>query len=654
MEIPQKPGGKNAFFLVNGDTKENYMFEFLEPLSSTATASLSLRTIVRQFACGSSPIRTVLASKMYLILGRLRYIATLIAKYNQTLVLSDEGSFSFVSLWQPRTLNYLSGFGFQLKQKEPIQIHGLKELIETIEYIYQEEIELARQFISNGQITFDALQEAYQIFQPVFSSSGERKSFFQVTEVFYEERRSLVGMEKSFHLGLEYVVALGKNHFSIVHFTEVLSGWTGVRTRPLDSLNYIPICSQNERDEIDIFVQRGHRYIEYACQGQAFLAYQPNTFYVHALATTASHSLARSNSSLLPKSGRLMVDTARGAILGHYASQGYDEPTQGMIQLAGKYRRWIQNPQTKAHEAGIEFLWEKDQIPKEMVLFCWPALVGFSFTAKAWGHVLVAGLEPIQFRDQAFEQLVLAPERKQLIQALVRFGSDHESNGLMEDIIEGKQGGSIFLLHGPPGVGKTLTAEAIAEVLHRPLYYVTMGEMGLTPEEMEKRLSDVLELCAEWNALTLLDEADVFLEQRTPASNDITRNAMVCVMLRLLEYHPGILFLTTNRVRKFDPAFESRVTIALKYEPLTVDARRQVWLNLLSKVNVPILMDTADYDQIASKYVLNGRQIKNAIRLGVALALERKTPLTQEILEITLQITSIGRQEMKQDLSWQE
>jgi hypothetical protein len=51
---------------------------------------------------------------------------------------------------------------------------------------------------------------------------------------------------------------------------------------------------------------------------------------------------------------------------------------------------------------------------------------------------------------------------------------------------------------------------------------------------------------------------------------------MVCVMLRLLEYHPGILFLTTNRVRSFDPAFESRVTVSLRYEPLAPDARAQV------------------------------------------------------------------------------
>jgi MoxR-like ATPase len=81
--------------------------------------------------------------------------------------------------------------------------------------------------------------------------------------------------------------------------------------------------------------------------------------------------------------------------------------------------------------------------------------------------VLVSGIESIQFNDRAFDQLVLAEERKQMIRALVRFGGDSD----YEDIIAGKRGGSVFLLHGPPGVGKTLTAEAIAEVLHRPLYY---------------------------------------------------------------------------------------------------------------------------------------------------------------------------------------
>lgn len=48
---------------------------------------------------------------------------------------------------------------------------------------------------------------------------------------------------------------------------------------------------------------------------------------------------------------------------------------------------------------------------------------------------------------------------------------------------------------GPPGVGKKLTAEAIAELLHRPLYVVSMGELGTTPEALEALLLGVLDLC---------------------------------------------------------------------------------------------------------------------------------------------------------------
>jgi hypothetical protein len=46
----------------------------------------------------------------------------------------------------------------------------------------------------------------------------------------------------------------------------------------------------------------------------------------------------------------------------------------------------------------------------------------------------------------------------------------------------------------PPGVGKTLTAEAIAELLHKPLYVVSMGELGVTPDMLEERMLDILDL----------------------------------------------------------------------------------------------------------------------------------------------------------------
>ena len=140
------------------------------------------------------------------------------------------------------------------------------------------------------------------------------------------------------------------------------------------------------------------------------------------------------------------------------------------------------------------------------------------------------------FREEAIDQ------------ALVQFSGD-----TFADIREGE--GSVFLLYGPPGVGKTLTAEAIAEMLGRPLYQVSMGELGENGAELEERLEKVFRICSRWNALVLLDEADVFLEKRT-SEGSITRNAMVSVMLRLVEYFQGVLFLTTNRVKSFDPAFK--------------------------------------------------------------------------------------------------
>ncbi|KAH8793755.1 hypothetical protein F5882DRAFT_516145 [Hyaloscypha sp. PMI_1271] len=55
--------------------------------------------------------------------------------------------------------------------------------------------------------------------------------------------------------------------------------------------------------------------------------------------------------------------------------------------------------------------------------------------------------------------------------------------------------------------------------------------------------------------------ADVLLEQRS--SQDIHRNALVCVFLRTLEYYQGIMFLTTNRVGQIDDAIASRIHFKL-------------------------------------------------------------------------------------------
>ena len=71
------------------------------------------------------------------------------------------------------------------------------------------------------------------------------------------------------------------------------------------------------------------------------------------------------------------------------------------------------------------------------------------------------------------------------------------------------------------------------------------------------RLTRCLDIGTIWGCVVLLDEADVFLEERT--QTDLQRNALVSVFLRVLEYYEGILILTSNRVGIFDEAFMSRV-----------------------------------------------------------------------------------------------
>ncbi|KAE8440393.1 hypothetical protein EG329_008169 [Mollisiaceae sp. DMI_Dod_QoI] len=137
---------------------------------------------------------------------------------------------------------------------------------------------------------------------------------------------------------------------------------------------------------------------------------------------------------------------------------------------------------------------------------------------------------------------------------------DHE----FDDFVDGKGRGVIILLHGNPGVGKTLTVEAIAEHRRKPIYSISAGDLPTDISRLESQLSMIFQVARQWDAILLLDEADVFLEERAP--KDIVRNGIVSVFLRTMEYYQGIMVLTTNRVTEFDLAALSRIHLKIKYD----------------------------------------------------------------------------------------
>ena len=184
-----------------------------------------------------------------------------------------------------------------------------------------------------------------------------------------------------------------------------------------------------------------------------------------------------------------------------------------------------------------------------------------------WVHV--DDMEPYVYQPALKEKLVLPAEQTDLIDILTA-----EMDVLMDDIVAGKSGGTTVLCAGPPGVGKTLTAEVYSEIIKRPLYRVHSGQLGLNVAAMENSLKEVLTRAQSWGAVMLIDEADVYIKRR---DDDMTMNAVVGVFLRVLEYFNGLLFLTTNRVDDIDEAIVSRCIALIKFYPPDDEARRRIW-----------------------------------------------------------------------------
>jgi len=211
-----------------------------------------------------------------------------------------------------------------------------------------------------------------------------------------------------------------------------------------------------------------------------------------------------------------------------------------------------------------------EEVPITEIHLCAPTVGGYSLVSKTWGRFIADRLSEIIWDDDAFSHLVLDETKKNLVKSIVNI----DRGDLITDVISGKSGGFIIVLHGKPSTGKMLMAEAADERVRKPLMIVSAAELA-NPRPgqtvgVERLLQNVFDLAKAWDALVLIDEAEVYLEARS--FGDVQRNAMVSIFLRLLEYHHQVIFLTTNHITRLDSTFKSRIAVALKYPDLTSSA----------------------------------------------------------------------------------
>ncbi|KAF4547882.1 ATPase-like protein 3 [Elsinoe fawcettii] len=276
------------------------------------------------------------------------------------------------------------------------------------------------------------------------------------------------------------------------------------------------------------------------------------------------------------------------------------------------------------------------------LLLCTSEVRGYCLSRKLWVKFFVDYVRDIRWNEQAFSNLRLPQDDKDIMFAFVQ--SQLKNRPVFDDVIAGKGQGVIMLLAGEPGVGKTLTAESIAEEMKVPLYSMTAAELGDSSGTVENNLRDILDISTAWNAVLLLDECDVFLAERT--ISDLHRNKLVAVFLRLLEYYKGIMFLTTNRPSTFDRAFESRIDLTLEYPALDKDSRHHIWTMFLTRAGANADKEhkheiTDKELDILSGLTLNGRQIKNIVKTSRMLASLDEAPLTFEHVSKVLRVKRI-------------
>ncbi|KAI0110864.1 hypothetical protein GGR51DRAFT_557864 [Nemania sp. FL0031] len=362
-----------------------------------------------------------------------------------------------------------------------------------------------------------------------------------------------------------------------------------------------------------------------------------------------------------------------GAVIVDFASFLTYQPLQ--VPILGPLRRYEGSlvelsPSRRAQDEFknmFKFDWDRHPTERpmsnEQLLCCPPRVLGYALKQKTWVQLLVKHLEPPNEADDSTfkDQLQLDSDAKGLILKSVQAHamSGKKSEGL-DDFAPGKGKGLVIMLYGQPGVGKTLTAESVAQMTSKPLLSVGVSDVGIEGDKVELNLQRIFALAGLWEAVLLFDEADVFLESRGEGVNDLQRNAMVSVLLRVLEYYDGILILTTNRMRSLDIAVQSRIHLAIKFKELSQAQKTNIYLSFLDQLNNKDLVDNfTDLKAWATKdskrYNFNGRQIRNVLStaLGIARA-EGRGLRRDDVIEVAQQTDDFKRDLYEQEAIYRD
>ncbi|KAF7492657.1 Nuclear valosin-containing protein-like, partial [Sarcoptes scabiei] len=212
-----------------------------------------------------------------------------------------------------------------------------------------------------------------------------------------------------------------------------------------------------------------------------------------------------------------------------------------------------------------------------------------------------------------------------------------------------------FLLHGPPGVGKSLLVEALAK--HLQISYLKCGATEIVAGisgESEEKLRQLFALAKEHKpCLIFIDEIDAITPKRENATKEMERRIVTQLISCIDDLSAtdgssdGIMIIgATNRPDSLDPAlrragrFDREIALGIPSEK----SRLNILKILLRKIELEPDFDLQNLAHKTPGYV--GADLKNLIREASVLALERLKDINSKddhsVQEIILDENAIG------------
>ncbi|OKH43714.1 ATP-binding protein [Phormidium tenue] len=212
------------------------------------------------------------------------------------------------------------------------------------------------------------------------------------------------------------------------------------------------------------------------------------------------------------------------------------------------------------------------------------------------------------------DELVLPPKQHQqfqdILQAMTALTQVHYQWGTAR---AWNECGISVLFEGPPGTGKTMAAEALANQLGLPMYRIDLSQVvNKYIGETEKNLKRLFDTADISDTVLFFDEADALFGRRTEVkdAHDRYANLEISYLLERMERFKGLAILATNRQKDLDEAFLRRLRYIIEFPLPDERDRRRLWQQV-----IPPQVDASqlDFDFLARQFPLAGGHIRSII-----------------------------------------